>query len=484
MKKRLFNIHKVIGVNILLFFFLSLFFGILTIFQPYVNLWEDSKQHIKQIKIQDINFEQCLKQITKRTYINEKGEKVRNDVLTLDLPSKEKSASKLIRVRNRPNFYLDPNTCKRVRPKNFRISKFFDNIHTGAIFKSIYFKIIYGFMSVAVVFLCLSGLLLLIKNKYSNKKTTSPKTLYAKYHRLLFLYTLPLIFMFGLTGALFNLGVYSSPLLTHYLSDGKTINVLKVKRNILFDPVLENINTSKKIPSLNLNVLYKKAQKEFIDITFYQMQIYNYNDINARVKFVGYEPNNFFISSTVNESYIVLDGKDGSVLAKKYAKDGSFAEKTLDAIFYLHYLRTFSDLPRIIFAFLCSFILIGLVFAMTLYLERAKKETLSFKILRPLSFTIILGSILSASVLFSSAWLLPKAYMFFDFFDKRLSSQELLFYFTFIFTFILIYAQKNLFKSTKYIFNASGFFLLLAVFAHDFLSNIALLTCIRKRWGE
>ena len=42
MKKRLFNIHKLIGVNVLLFFFISLFFGTLTIFQPYINLWEDS----------------------------------------------------------------------------------------------------------------------------------------------------------------------------------------------------------------------------------------------------------------------------------------------------------------------------------------------------------------------------------------------------------------------------------------------------------
>ena len=36
---------------------------------------------------------------------------------------------------------------------------------------------------------------------------------------------------FGLTGALFNLGVYSSPLITNYLTQGNTSNVLKVERN-------------------------------------------------------------------------------------------------------------------------------------------------------------------------------------------------------------------------------------------------------------
>ena len=128
MKKRLFNIHKFIGVNVLLFFFISLFFGILTIFQPYVNTWEDSKQHVNDIKISDIDLDKCLKQITKRTYFGEDGKKVRNDIISLSFPSIEVSATNLIRVRNRPNFYLDPNTCKRVRPKNFKISQFFDKM--------------------------------------------------------------------------------------------------------------------------------------------------------------------------------------------------------------------------------------------------------------------------------------------------------------------------------------------------------------------
>ena len=248
-----------------------MFFGILTIFQPYINTWEDSKQHVNDIKISDIDLDKCLKQITKRTYFGEDGKKVRNDIISLSFPSIEVSATNLIRVRNRPNFYLDPNTCKRVRPKNFKISQFFDKMHTGGLFNSLLVKILFGFMSVAVVFLCFSGILLIIKNKYSNKKTKSNKAFYAKYHRLLFFYTLPLIFMFGITGALFNLGLYSSPLLTHYLTKGETLNALQTKRNILFDPALKNIDLSKKIKSISVNELYTKATQEFDDISFYKM---------------------------------------------------------------------------------------------------------------------------------------------------------------------------------------------------------------------
>lgn len=478
MNKKLFNIHKLIGVNILLFFFISLFFGLLTIFQPYVKLWEDKSEHIYDIKVENINLDKCIKQVSKRTYFGEDGKKVRNDTIILSFPQNEVSATNLLRVRNRPNFYIDPISCKRVRPNNFSISKFFDKIHTGSIFNSIIFKIIFGFMSVAVVFLSFTGIFLIFKNNYSNKKTTSSKAFYAKYHRILFLYTLPLIFMFGMTGALFNIGVYSTPLITNYLSEGKTINVLKLQRNILLDPQLKNIDLSKKIKTLNLNSLYKKANEEFEDISFYSMEVYNYNDINARVKFIGYEPKSFFISSITNESYIVLNGTNAEIIDKKVAKQGSFAEKTLDAIFYLHYIRTFSDIPRIIFFLICFCILIGLSFAMVLYLERSKKSRFSYKVLKPLSFTIMLGSLISSSLLFVSAWLIPKAYMFIDFLGKRQSTQELIFYSVFILVFIFILFKKDIYKVTKYSFYLSAFLLISAVIAHDINSAYSIFTLL------
>lgn len=113
MNKRLFNIHKLIGINVLLFFFISIFFGILTIFRPYVSFWEDSQKHISNIEIQNINFEKCLKEIKKRKYIGEDGKVMRNDFIKLLLPAKEFKSTNLIQLSNRPNFYLNPNTCKK-----------------------------------------------------------------------------------------------------------------------------------------------------------------------------------------------------------------------------------------------------------------------------------------------------------------------------------------------------------------------------------
>jgi len=484
MKKKLFNIHKLIGVNVILFFFLSLFFGILTIFQPYISFWEEGKQHINKVEIENINLDKCIKQITKRTYFDENDEKLSKDLIKLTLPSKEAKGSNLIRVNNRPNFYLDPNTCKKIKPRNFTISRFFDQIHTGRIFNSLVFRIIFGFMSVAVVFLSLSGLFLIIKNHYKNSKTKTTKGLYAKYHRLLLLYTLPIVFMFGLTGALFNLGVYSSPIITSYLTDGKTANVLKVDRNILVDPELEYIKPSKKVKTLNLNSLYIKAKEQFDDISFYKIEIYNYQDIHARVKFIGYEPNNYFISSMGNETYIVLNGINGKVLDKKMAKDGSFTEKTLDSIFYLHYLRTFTDIPRIVFGIICISIFIGLVMAMLLWLERSKKDKFSYKVIKPLSFTIMLGSLIASSALFATNWLIPKKYLYFNILDKLHNTQEFLFYLIYLLLFIFIFIKKDLYIVTKRSFFLSGILLFIAVISHGLASGYNLIHSFNEGFTE
>jgi len=473
MKKKLFNIHKLIGVNVILFFFLSLFFGILTIFQPYINLWEDSAKHIKHIEMKDIDLEKCLKQVTKRKYFQEDGSILKNDMHKLRLPAVEVTSNNLLRVTTRPNFYLDPNTCIKVKAKRFNISSFFDTIHRGRIFNSFIMRILFGFMSVAVVFLCLSGIYLIIKNNYRNT-AKSTKSHFAKYHRLLLLYTLPLIFMFGLTGALFNLGVYSTPLMTHYLTNGETINVLKVDKNVLNDVDLKIHEKSLKMKNMNLNELYTKAVDEFDDIRFYSMQIYNYQDINAKVKFIGYEPHNFFISSMINESYIVLDANNAEVLDKKMAADGTFTEKTLDAIFYLHYLRTFQDIPRIIFAIISMIMLVGLVYAMNLWLERAKKDKFSYKVLKPLSLSIILGSLVSASLLFAITWIIPKDYTSFILFDKLQVTHRVFFYLTYFFMFIYVFIKKEPISIIRNSFYISSALLMIAFFAHNFMSGFTI----------
>ena len=147
----------------------------------------------------------------------------------------------------------------------------------------------------------------------------------------------------------------------------------------------------------------------------------------------------------------------------------------MHVMFYLHYLRTFSDLPRIIFAFISISILIGLVFAMSLWLERAKKDKFSYKVLKPLSFTIILGSLISSSFLFASTWLIPKTAVFYTFMGERYSTQETLFYLCFLVLLAVILFKKDLFKITKYTCYLSSVFLICAVISHEFFSGYSFI---------
>lgn len=326
-------------------------------------------------------------------------------------------------------------------------------------------------MSLTIVFLCLSGLFLIFKNAYRNTKTKTLKGFYAKYHRLILLYTLPLLFIFGLSGTVINLGLYTSPIITNYLSNGKTSNLLRVPKNILQDPPLKSIPLSQEIKSLSLNTLYLKAKKEFDDIEFYAIETYNYNDINSRIKFIAYEPKNFFVSALVNETYIVLSGVDGKVLDKKIAQQGTLAEKALDSVFYLHYLNTFADMPRFIFAIICIFMLFGLISSLMLWFERVKKENYIYVFMKPIIFTILLGSLISSCFLFATNWFIKKEYYQFELLEKSFITHEVLFYISFIFVFIFIKYINNLHIVSKYSFLISCIFLLIAVLSHNIIST-------------
>lgn len=470
MKQKLYNIHKLIGINVALIFYISIFFGLLTIYKPYIHIWESNGKHFGNIKIEDINLDKCINKLI--TYKQEHLKK--EDVITVLLPNINFTANNSIALLEKDGIDLNPYTCEEIAHKDFEISDFFEVLHYGGI-GSIIFTLLFGFASVAVLFLTISGIFMIIKTKFPNKKTKSSKAFFAKYHRVLLLYTTPLIVMFALTGALFNLGVYTSPIITNYLTQGETSNILSLEKNILRDKKLEVKKQNIEIPSKSYNTLYKKAKSEFDDISFYKMEVYNYKDKNSRVKFIGYEPQTYFLSSVYNDTNVVLNSTNAQVISKKLAKDGTFTEKFLDSVFYLHFLKTFNDLPRHIFILLSFFILVGVVFALTLWLTRSKENTLSYKILRPLTFTIILGSILSTALLFASTWIIPAEY---------LAYQEQLFYISYLLLFIYIYIKNNLFKSAKFILFLSSLLFLSSVISHQISTGYSIFRAYQENLNE
>jgi len=473
MRQKLYSIHKLIGINVALIFYISIFFGLLTIYKPYIHIWESKDKHFKTINIEDINLDKCVNKILtyKKNNYNDEGNKNFTPII---LPNINFTANNSIALLKKDGIDLNPYTCEEIKHKDFEISLFFEKLHYGGV-GNLIIKLLFGFASVAVLFLTLSGVILVIKTKYPNKKAKSVKSFFSKYHRVLLLYTIPLVIMFALTGALFNLGIYTSPLITKYLTKGETANVLAVEKNILRDKPLniekQNIHT----PTKNLNELYLKAKSQFEDISFYKMELYNYNDKNARVKFIGYEPNNYFLSSVYNETNIVLDATNANIISKKLAEQGTFTEKLLDSLFYLHFLKTFNDLPRHIFILLSFFILVAITFSLTLYINRMKKDRLSYRVLQALIFTIILGSIFSTALVFATTYVIP---------EKFIYLQETIFYLSFVVLYLLLYFYRNLFISTKTILYSSAFVFFIALVCHYLATGYSIFRSFEEGLNE
>ena len=128
-----------------------------------------------------------------------------------------------------------------------------------------------------------------------------------------------------------------------------------------------------------------------------------------------------------------------------------------------------------IYACIAMVMLVGLVYAMTLWLSRKKEDKFSYKVLKPLSFTIILGSLISTSVLFASNWIIPKGYSSFNLFDSFYFTQEILFYVTYVLLFIYVIVQKNSIKIIRSTFYLSLLLLFVAFIAHNLMSDFTII---------
>ena len=48
-KQRLFSVHINVGITVSILLYISLFFGVFTIFLPYIKVWEKPSRHIEII---------------------------------------------------------------------------------------------------------------------------------------------------------------------------------------------------------------------------------------------------------------------------------------------------------------------------------------------------------------------------------------------------------------------------------------------------
>jgi len=129
-------------------------------------------------------------------------------------------------------------------------------------------------------------------------------------------------------------------------------------------------------------------------------------------------------------------------------------------------------------------ILIGLIYAMNLWLSRTKEDKFAYKVLKPLSLSIILGSLISSSMMFASNWIISEKYSSFILFDKLYFTQEVLFYLGYIFIFIYVFIRKEPYKIIKNSFYLSSVLLLVAVLSHNIISGFNIFRTYREGMYE
>lgn len=187
MRKQFVDAHIAVGIVVILFFYMAVYFGTLTLFMPYIDMWQNPSRHFSLPKDKDI----ALESVVNRGLIA-LGEP--NSSIEISLPSFRDNAISM-HYQHSENIYFDPYTVSILETKyeNHFLTEFFNEIHIG---RNIPFigQLCMGLASIGMLFLIINGIYLWITSKQKIKKSS----LY-KWHKNLSLMLTPYIIVFSMT---------------------------------------------------------------------------------------------------------------------------------------------------------------------------------------------------------------------------------------------------------------------------------------------
>ena len=64
-KQRLFRMHIALGIFFSSFIYISIFFGVFTIFLPYIKTWEKPSRYIEKVNITNVDYNNMIEQVSK-----------------------------------------------------------------------------------------------------------------------------------------------------------------------------------------------------------------------------------------------------------------------------------------------------------------------------------------------------------------------------------------------------------------------------------
>lgn len=469
-KQRIFTLHIVVGLFSSFLMYLAIFFGIFAIFLPYIQTWEKPSRYIEKSDITKIDYNFILGKTL------EDKDFPRDNIL-INLPGRNGDSAVSIQNRFVKAVVFDPFTKEVLKDEDKNTSylaQFLNELHYGEPLKLIG-RLLFGFSAIGTLSLMLTGFMLVyfFKFKYSSENR---QTLFSSLHTKIFTWLFAPLLLISISGAVMNVGLISSSPMANIISKGEAKTIDKLVGTVLFPETKAEQKTNVKVPMQNISQLLIKAKEINPELIFKQIKIMNWNDKNARIDFIAYNPYKPFLNgSAFNIPYISFNLYTGELIEEKKVMDKVWTVFIAEILFFLHFLFGVDIFSRILVALIMAFCGIAIAFGILLYLEKKakkyKEDVPFYHWIGRLSLFLMLGVIPSSATLFVSQWLLP-----FNLEDRVLWQQGI-FYNVWLFTLFWSFYRINSYKAAKEFFILGGSLFIFATFLHlvkykVFITNI------------
>jgi uncharacterized iron-regulated membrane protein len=470
-KQRLFSIHSNIGITISLLFYISLFFGMFTIFLPYIKLWEQPSRHFALVDINKINYSKILNSV-----ISDPDYPKNN--IYMEFPGFKNDPSIRVTHRFMEGKYFNPYTQEKIEIEKTtsHLAEFLNELHSGKSFRVIG-KLLFGFMAVGVMFLIIGGLLLIFYLQFKNNTKTQQGN-FSKWHRKILTFAFLPLLLISLSGALMNIGYPGAMPMTYLVTKGEDTNIFKVINTVLLPnekPIkLANIE----VEMMSINSLIQKAKEINPQIRLHALQLINWKDKTARVEFTGYNPYKPFLNGVYNKPKIILNAVDGSIIKDVRVVDRRWSVLLTDSVYFIHLLYGVGIVGRFLTLLLMLLSCIAVGFGVMLWLEKKAKifdERIPFyHWMGKLSLTIMIGVVPATASLFVLQWALP-----FDL-ENRVLIQQVVFYNFWIATLAWSFYRINSYIAIKEFLFLGGILFISSSIIHFTVSDFSPIELFQK----
>ncbi|ADG92216.1 conserved hypothetical protein [Arcobacter nitrofigilis DSM 7299] len=467
-KQRLFRMHIAIGILFSSFMYISIFFGVFTILLPYIKTWEKPSRLIEKVDITRIDYNSMINKVLENPNFPK-------DNILINLPRYMGDPAVTITHRFAKAHAFNPKTNKEIineTKEQSSLADFLNELHYGGPLKVIG-MIFFGFVAVGTLVLIITGLILIIIVKFKNKGQNQQE-LFSKLHVEIFSWIFLPLTLITISGAVMNIGLITAGPMSQILTKGKAKSIDVLVGKVLFEQNKAPKRLNEKTPMKNINELLKKAEQINPQLSFKQIKLINWNDKNAQVEIIGYNPYKpFFNGGVFNKPTIILSAVTGNLIKNQKVMDKQWPVFVAEGLFFLHFLFGIDIFSRVIMALLMALCAIGIGFGIMLFLEKTAKKfqdkIIFYHWIGKFSLTSMIGVIPATGMLFVLQWIFP-----FDLQDRVLW-QKGIFYNIWLFTLFWSFYKINSYEAAKNFFFIGGLLFILSVVFHVAFLNISIL---------